>query len=269
MTYDAAANVTGQAELAAKTLVIQATNVTQGVGEALFELAVPGAGNGPFSQQACVEQYSAPPAGYGRCKTKSDCEKLPAVLQAACRFRFDWINDLHTPKRDVAGLASAASGNLGVKVDYERVRCPSELVAKSKYVLPDDNNYPAPPTYNDTQSGEIATLLNQIVPQATAAPAQHAASTDDKSSSGNEKRDGPPQEEFAQCGGQGYAGVTECDTGLSCFVQSAYYSYVSSHRMFFQELTTCINTGNACVTFRSFMVNVVSDQRSQSFFVSF
>lgn len=207
--------------------------MTRGVGEALFDLAIPGAGVGPFSQQACVEQYSAPPAGYGRCETKSDCDKLPKLLQGACRFRFDWINDLHKSKRDVAGLKSAASGALGVKVDYSRVKCPSELVAKSKYVLADDDSYPAPPAYYGPESDEDATPTNDAAPAEESAPAddtapaEEAAPTEDTNSSGYEKRDGPPQQEFAQCGGQGYAGPTDCDQGLSCKEQSAYYSCVS------------------------------------------
>jgi len=236
LTYDVAANATGKLGLAAKTLVVQATNVTDGVGEALFDLAIPGSGIGPFSQQACVEQFSAVPAGYGRCEKKSDCQKLPALLQAACRFRFDWISDLVTPKRDLAGLSSAATGALGTKVNYMRVKCPSELVNKSKFVLADDDSFPAAPSYDDAESENVteptedavvvddATPVDDASSADDAAPAEDAAPAHEDESSTYEKRDGPPQQEFAQCGGQGYAGPTNCDQGLSCKDQSPYYS---------------------------------------------
>lgn len=233
MTYDVAGNVNGTVEASTKTLVVQATNVTSGIGEALFQLAIPGAGAGLFSQSACVEQYNATPAGYGRASTKSDCDTLPTILQAACRFRFDWISNALPTKRDIAGLSSAVSGALATKVDYTRVMCPSELVAKSKYVLPDDDQYPPPPTYPDVTadapaSAPAPTTTDAPVevpgPVTPSAPIENSVPVDAAQSSDYDKRDGTPQPVFAQCGGKGYAGPTNCDSGLSCKVQSQYYS---------------------------------------------
>lgn len=115
-----------------------------------------------------------------------------------------------------------------------RVKCPSEITAKSKFVLTDDDSFPAAPTisYDDVEFEDTAAPGDEAAPDAApmedAAPAENAAPVDDSTSSGYEKRDGPPQQEFAQCGGQDYGGRIDCDQNLSCKEQSPYYSYVSS-----------------------------------------
>lgn len=191
-------------------MVVQATNVTDGIGESLFDLAIPGSGNGVFSQQSCVERFGPAPAGFGRAETVSDCDALPSLLQTACRFRFNWMREVKTTKRDVAGLTSAVSGALDTKVDFSRVRCPSELVSKSKFVLADDDTFPlAPYSINDLSDQitdsvsddnlPIKDVSDQIVDSINdAAQPDDSAPTVEDVPSAVEKRDGPPQQEFAQ-----------------------------------------------------------------------
>jgi hypothetical protein len=114
-------------------MVVQVTNIGYDVSETQFDLAIPGGGVGAFPG-GCKKQYNAPDGGwgslgpYGGCAAESECDALPEKLRAGCKFRFQWMKGADNPT-----------------VNYERVSCPAELVAKSNCKRADDGQYPAAP----------------------------------------------------------------------------------------------------------------------------
>ncbi|ODV63992.1 glycoside hydrolase family 45 protein [Ascoidea rubescens DSM 1968] len=103
--------------IAGKTMVVQVTNTGSDLdyGKNQFDIALPGGGMGIFS--GCPNQFGSGFSWgqqYGGISSQSECAGLPESLESGCDFRFDWFEGADNPS-----------------VDFERVVCPAELVAKS------------------------------------------------------------------------------------------------------------------------------------------
>lgn len=103
--------------IAGKSMIVQVTNSGDDVSHNQFDLQIPGGGVGIFN--GCAPQWNAPPNGwgerYGGVTSRKECDALPNEIRAGCYFRFDWFQGADNPT-----------------MKYYRVKCPSELVAKSK-----------------------------------------------------------------------------------------------------------------------------------------
>ncbi|KAL9027458.1 MAG: hypothetical protein Q9196_004025 [Gyalolechia fulgens] len=98
-----------------KTMIVQATNTGDDVSGTQFDLAMPGGGFGQFD--GCSKEWQATSSVWGAQYGGSDtnqCSKFPSALQQGCSFRWDWMQGQSNPT-----------------VNYEKVTCPAELVAKS------------------------------------------------------------------------------------------------------------------------------------------
>ena len=102
--------------IAGKKMVVQVTNTGGDLGANHFDLQVPGGGVGLFN--GCTAQWGAPADGwglrYGGIQSLSDCNSLPAPLQAGCKFRFGWFKNADNPL-----------------MTFKEVTCPSELVSRT------------------------------------------------------------------------------------------------------------------------------------------
>lgn len=171
-------------------MIVQATNIGYDVGEVQFDLAIPGGGVGVFPK-GCAKQYNAPANGwgslgaYGGTATRSECDALPDKLRDGCYFRFDWMQGSNNPT-----------------VEYERVSCPAELVAKSQCKRDDDGDYPSGTRGGSSTSTPSASTTTQAkeVASETATPTP----------------DGPAQEIYGQCAGKDYQGITQCGSEAKC-----------------------------------------------------
>jgi hypothetical protein len=132
----AAAYITGQREsnwccacyslifttgpVAGKELVVQVTNTGGDLGENHFDLQMPGGGVGLFdgcSRQFPTVSKSSWGQQYGGVGQRSDCAKLPKVLQSGCFWRFDWFKNADNPK-----------------MTFKEVPCPAALTANTQCV---------------------------------------------------------------------------------------------------------------------------------------
>jgi hypothetical protein len=72
-------------------------------------------------------QWNAPVDGwgnrYGGVSHIDECNRLPAQLQAGCRWRFNWFRGADNPL-----------------ISFKRVRCPSTLTDRSGCIRKDDEN---------------------------------------------------------------------------------------------------------------------------------
>merc|ERR1712137_387882 len=126
-------------ELVGKSMVVQVTNIGYDVsGEHSFDLQIPGAGQGIFTN-GCTAQFSGHSSGdfdcdnrYGGCNSKAGCARLPEELRGACEWRYDWFHWLEH---------EGQTNN--PYVDFRRVRCPEQLTALSGSVPLDDDEFPA------------------------------------------------------------------------------------------------------------------------------
>ena len=97
-----------------KELIVQVTNTGGDLGNNHFDLQMPGGGVGMFD--GCSAQFSGSSYSwgqrYGGVSQRSDCDRLPAVLQAGCYWRFDWFMNADNPS-----------------MQFKPVTCPSALTA--------------------------------------------------------------------------------------------------------------------------------------------
>jgi hypothetical protein len=103
-------------------MIVQATNTGGDLGSNQFDLAIPGGGVGIFN--ACTDEFNAPSSGWGAQYggiSSNTCSTFPKALQAGCGFRWDWFEGADNPE-----------------VEFERVECPAEIVAKSGCKRDDD-----------------------------------------------------------------------------------------------------------------------------------
>jgi hypothetical protein len=103
-------------------MIVQTTNTGGDLGSNQFDLAIPGGGVGLFN--ACTDEWNAPSSGWGAQYggiSSNTCSTFPKALQAGCGFRFDWFEGADNPE-----------------VEFERVECPAEIVAKSGCKRDDD-----------------------------------------------------------------------------------------------------------------------------------
>jgi len=121
-----------------KRMVVQVTNIGYDVsGDHSFDIMIPGAGQGAFSN-GCSAQFQGFSTGdfdcdtrYGGCTERSGCDRLPAELQDACRWRYDWYHWLENKGK-----------TNNPYVDFRRVRCPTQLTELSGSVAEDDELFP-------------------------------------------------------------------------------------------------------------------------------
>jgi hypothetical protein len=106
--------------LRGKSMIVQASNTAYDLNTAnrftlavrslavadkhtLISLQVPG-GN-TTSADGCATQYGVSQSVFGQDRqgvaTKDDCKNLPESLQAACQWRFDWLQDASYPRYDL------------------------------------------------------------------------------------------------------------------------------------------------------------------------
>lgn len=108
-------------------MIVQSTNTGGDLGSNQFDIAIPGGGVGIFN--ACTDEFNAPSSGwgaqYGGISTNT-CSAFPKALQPGCGFRFDWFEGADNPE-----------------VEFERVECPAEIVAKSGCKRDDDGEQKA------------------------------------------------------------------------------------------------------------------------------
>mmetsp|Transcript_31272 Transcript_31272/g.99718 ORF Transcript_31272/g.99718 Transcript_31272/m.99718 type:complete len:346 (+) Transcript_31272:69-1106(+) len=124
--------------LVGKRMVVQVTNIGYDVtGDHSFDIMIPGAGQGAFSN-GCSAQFQGFSTGdfdcdtrFGGCTERSGCDRLPAELQDACRWRYDWYHWLEN---------NGKTNN--PYVDFRRVRCPTQLTELSGSVAEDDELFP-------------------------------------------------------------------------------------------------------------------------------
>jgi len=124
-------------DLVGKRMIIQVTNIGYDVtGNHSFDIMIPGAGQGAFSS-GCRRQF--PGHGkddfdcgtrYGGCDNKDGCDRLPPHLQAGCKWRYDWY----------LWLKDDARTN-NPYVEFQRVKCPHQLVKRSGTVPDDDDQH--------------------------------------------------------------------------------------------------------------------------------
>lgn len=88
---------------------------------------MPGGGVGLFD--GCRAQYgqSLPGQQYGGVSSRSECDQFPEKLKAGCQWRFDWFQNADNPD-----------------FNFEQVRCPSELTARTGCKRNDDDSMPPP-----------------------------------------------------------------------------------------------------------------------------
>ncbi|KAI4764422.1 hypothetical protein E4T52_03311 [Aureobasidium sp. EXF-3400] len=113
--------------IAGKTMIVQSTNTGGDLGSNQFDLAIPGGGVGIFN--ACTDEFNAPSSGWGAQYggiSSNTCSTFPKALQPGCGFRFDWFEGADNPE-----------------VEFERVECPAEIVAKSGCKRDDDGQQKA------------------------------------------------------------------------------------------------------------------------------
>jgi len=102
--------------VAGKELIVQVTNTGGDLGNNHFDLQIPGGGFGIFD--GCTSQFPGPYSWgqrYGGVSQRSDCFKIPAVLQNGCLWRFDWFQNADNPS-----------------VSFKEVTCPNALVQNTK-----------------------------------------------------------------------------------------------------------------------------------------
>lgn len=124
--------------LVGKRIVVQVTNIGYDVvGDHSFDIQIPGAGQGAFSD-GCARQFPGTSSAnfdcgnlYGGCSTIAGCDQLPSALQAGCRWRYTWYYWL-----------TAGGQTNNPFVDFRRVKCPSQLTAISGSIPNDDSSYP-------------------------------------------------------------------------------------------------------------------------------
>ncbi len=104
--------------IAGLELIVQVTNTGGDLGPNHFDLQMPGGGVGIFN--GCVSQFGNSfswGAQYGGVSQRSDCLKIPPVLQPGCFWRFDWFQNADNPT-----------------VSFKQVSCPAVLTANTNCI---------------------------------------------------------------------------------------------------------------------------------------
>ena len=101
-----------------KEMIVQVTNTGGALGNNQFDLQMPGGGMGIYD--GCSSQFpdtnpSSWGQQYGGVSERSDCDRLPDVIQAGCYWRFDWFMNADNPT-----------------VSFKQVTCPSVLTANTQ-----------------------------------------------------------------------------------------------------------------------------------------
>ncbi|KAH7100026.1 RlpA-like double-psi beta-barrel-protein domain-containing protein-containing protein [Auriculariales sp. MPI-PUGE-AT-0066] len=171
---------------AGKRMIVQATNTGGDLGENHFDLLIPGGGVGLFN--GCPAQFGYWNGGetYGGVGSRSDCDGLPDAVRAGCYWRFDWFGNSDNPT-----------------MEFKKTTCPAELVQKSGCMRTDSSG-PAP--------------APQPAPEPSPAPPSDPNPPQPTGGSG------PTQSLYGQCGGDGWGGPWECQSGSSCVYGNPWYS---------------------------------------------
>jgi len=133
--------------VAGKVMVVQSTSTGGDLGNNHFDLNIPGGGVGIFD--GCTPQFGGLPGErYGGISSRSQCDSFPDALKPGCYWRFDWFLNADNPN-----------------FTFERVQCPSELVARTGCKRNDDGNYPVftPPSGDSPSSSSAAPTSTSTV----------------------------------------------------------------------------------------------------------
>ncbi|KKA28018.1 hypothetical protein TD95_003702 [Thielaviopsis punctulata] len=107
-----------------KQMVVQSTNTGSDLGSNHFDILMPGGGVGIFN--GCSSQFGGIAGDqYGGISSESQCDSMPEMLQAGCRWRFEWFNNADNPT-----------------VNFRQVQCPDALVANTGCKRDDDSSFP-------------------------------------------------------------------------------------------------------------------------------
>jgi Glycosyl hydrolase family 45 len=99
-------------------MIVQVTNTGGDLGNNHFDLQIPGGGVGLFN--GCSKQFPGTfnwGQQYGGVSTRADCNNIPAVLRAGCRWRFDWFMNADNPS-----------------ISFRQVACPTALTNKTQCI---------------------------------------------------------------------------------------------------------------------------------------
>jgi hypothetical protein len=119
----------------------------------ILPVAIPGGGVGIFN--ACTDEWNAPSSGWGAQYggiSSNTCSTFPKALQAGCGFRFDWFEGADNPE-----------------VEFERVECPAEIVAKSGCKRDDDGAQKAVEAPASSKAPVVASSSSAAAQEATVA----------------------------------------------------------------------------------------------------
>lgn len=169
--------------VAGKTMVVQSTSTGGDLGSNHFDINMPGGGVGLFD--GCTRQFGGlPGAQYGGISSRSQCDSFPAALKPGCQWRFDWFQNADNPN-----------------FTFKQVQCPSELTSRTGCKRNDDSQFPVftPPSGGGT---------NPSTPTTPPSSGGGSGCTADK---------------YAQCGGSGWSGCTNCPSGSTCKTINDYY----------------------------------------------
>lgn len=191
-------------------MIVQAVNTGSDVSTTQFDLTIPGGGVGIFTE-GCTTEWNAPATGwgqqYGGVSSLSECSALPSVLQPGCDFRFDWMQGADNPN-----------------VNYERVACPAELIAKTNCKRDDDSSFPAAPACKAGGGSGSTTKKSTSTKTSTSTKKSTRISTRTKKTSAKSTKTAsgpsPTQSEYGQCAGIGWTGPTKCAAGTTCQFQN-------------------------------------------------
>jgi len=141
-------------------------------------------GGGVGLFDGCTRQFGGlPGAQYGGISSRSECASFPAGLQPGCHWRFDWFQNADNPD-----------------FTFQQVQCPAELVARTGCRRSDDSSFPV---FSPGSGGNnpAPSPTGQNPPGGTGCTAA----------------------QWAQCGGTGFTGCTNCPAGSTCTVINQYY----------------------------------------------
>jgi hypothetical protein len=153
--------------IAGKSMIVQTTNTGGDLGSNQFDLAIPGGGVGLFN--ACTDEWNAPSSGWGAQYggiSSNTCSTFPKALQAGCGFRFDWFEGADNPE-----------------VEFERVECPAEIVAKSGCKRDDDGAQVKVAGAAASESSVVASSSSAAAQEATVASSSVEAASSASSTS--------------------------------------------------------------------------------------
>ncbi|KAL0949520.1 hypothetical protein HGRIS_009571 [Hohenbuehelia grisea] len=173
-----------------KQMIVQATNTGGDLGNNHFDLLMPGGGVGIFN--GCTSQYGGWNGGaqYGGVSSRAECNNLPAAVRNGCYWRFDWFQNSDNPN-----------------VSFKQVACPSALTSISGCTRNDNGSQPQPTQPSGGGGGSTSTSTT--------------SGTTPTQPGGGGSGTAP---KYGQCGGIGWTGPTQCESGSTCTKSNDYYS---------------------------------------------